>query len=49
MVTISMPLWLAIVIAVVFSITTLYLVFGDLIARIVYKHIKEKEKEDNDK
>ena len=49
MTTVSIPLWIAIVIAVMFSITTLYLVFGDLIARIVYKHIKEKENINNDK
>lgn len=43
MVTITMPLWLLIVIIVCMVLVTLYLCFGDLIAKLLFKQLTKKE------
>ena len=44
MITLEIPLWLLIVIAVLFCLITIHLIVGDLLAKIFYKIIQEKEK-----
>ena len=46
MIYIEMPLWLAILIAVAFSLMLLHLLFGDFIAKLLIRYFKEKENKD---
>ena len=43
MITITMPLWLIIVIIVCMVLVTLYLCLSDLIAKLLFKQLMKKE------
>lgn len=43
MITITMPLWLIIVIVVCLVLVTLYLCFSDLMAKLLFKQLMKKE------
>ena len=46
MIYIELPLWLAILFGVVFSLVLLHLLFGDFIAKLLIRYFKEKENKD---
>lgn len=43
MITITMPLWLIIVIIVCMVLVTLYLCFSDLMAKLLFKQLMKKD------
>ena len=50
MITIEIPLWLVICLIVAIFIVIIYLSFGDLLARLLFKYLKEKDdKEEENK
>lgn len=46
MITITMPLWLIIVIIVCMVLVALYLCFSDLLAKLLFKQLMKKELDD---
>lgn len=45
---IEIPLWFAIVLLVLFLLMLIHTLFGDLLGKIAYHYLKDKEKESKD-
>lgn len=46
MIYIEIPLWIVIVLLALLCLLSIHNMFGDFIAKLLYKYIKEKEKKD---
>ena len=42
---VELPLWIVICFVVVFTLTTIHLIFGDFIAKLIYKKFEKEDKE----
>lgn len=42
---VELPLWLVIAFTIMFGLTTIHLIVGDLLAKIIWKALKERERD----